>query len=69
MPGSSAKKADVIIKLRPYVNWRDALVKFQSEKTISADLLNAAEETLNIQRDIVRLMSKCETISRTLEVT
>ncbi|KAB7507472.1 Actin-dependent regulator of chromatin subfamily A [Armadillidium nasatum] len=63
LPGCSKKKADVIISLRPYENWRDLVYKFKTGKHISTDLLNSAKDVLQMRNAIKNLMKKCEKIS------
>ncbi|CAG0918409.1 unnamed protein product [Notodromas monacha] len=67
MIGSSSKKADVIIEMRPLANWADLVLKIRSHKSVSLDILNSVKDTLKVRRDVARLLSKCERISVTLQ--
>uniref|UniRef100_A0A8C9TNT6 DNA helicase n=1 Tax=Scleropages formosus TaxID=113540 RepID=A0A8C9TNT6_SCLFO len=58
----SAKKAQRIVELRPFSSWQ-ALV-FREESILSLDLLWGCKVVLRERQVVLRLMSKCESISR-----
>ncbi|CAG0904060.1 unnamed protein product [Cyprideis torosa] len=69
MHGCSKKKAEAIIALRPFHNWRDLLLKFQSEKHVSPDLLNSAQQVLDTRESVRKLMERCKKISEKMTKT
>ncbi|KAL4715911.1 hypothetical protein ACJJTC_013211 [Scirpophaga incertulas] len=67
LSGCSQKKAELIISLRPFKGWVDMVEKFNSNKTLSTDLLNATQELLATRNNIKKLMKKCVGLAQQLE--
>ncbi|XP_068633292.1 SWI/SNF-related matrix-associated actin-dependent regulator of chromatin subfamily A containing DEAD/H box 1 homolog [Battus philenor] len=67
LSGCSQKKADAIIALRPFKGWLDMVEKFNSNKLLSTELLNATQELLSTRNNIQRLMKKCVGLAQQLE--
>ncbi|XP_017485620.1 PREDICTED: SWI/SNF-related matrix-associated actin-dependent regulator of chromatin subfamily A containing DEAD/H box 1 homolog [Rhagoletis zephyria] len=63
----SEKKASLIIELRPFKDWKDLLKKLDSNKALSADLLNLAQELINKQNNVANILKKCNTMVKRLE--
>lgn len=68
IPGVSAKKIDLIINLRPFANWSDVVIKFNSAN-LSSDILDNCAEVLKSREIVNRLMSSCEEISNDISRT
>jgi SWI/SNF-related matrix-associated actin-dependent regulator 1 of chromatin subfamily A len=69
IPGVSGKKIDLIINLRPFIDWDDCVFKFDNYTNLSTDILNNCCATLKARETVERLMSSCEEISRELTQT
>ncbi|XP_041979002.1 SWI/SNF-related matrix-associated actin-dependent regulator of chromatin subfamily A containing DEAD/H box 1 homolog [Aricia agestis] len=67
LSGCSQKKAEAIIAQRPFKGWVDMVEKFNSNKMLSTDLLNATQELLSTRNNIQRLMKKCVGLATQLE--
>ncbi|XP_045609642.2 SWI/SNF-related matrix-associated actin-dependent regulator of chromatin subfamily A containing DEAD/H box 1 homolog [Procambarus clarkii] len=65
--GCSRKKAEVIAQIRPFKDWTDIVYKFQTEKFISAELLNEAKTVLHVRNTVQKLMKRCETIANNMQ--
>ncbi|KAK8734847.1 hypothetical protein OTU49_005686 [Cherax quadricarinatus] len=65
--GCSKKKAEVIVQIRPFKDWKDIVYKFQTEKFITTDLLNNARTILHVRSTIQKLMKKCENIAKDMQ--
>jgi len=61
--GCSKKKAEYILKMRPYEGWSDLVTKVQSNKQLSTDMLNNTTMLLKMRDAVQRLMDKCEKIT------
>ncbi|XP_018613809.1 SWI/SNF-related matrix-associated actin-dependent regulator of chromatin subfamily A containing DEAD/H box 1A [Scleropages formosus] len=60
----SAKKAQRIVELRPFSSWQALKEVFREESILSLDLLWGCKVVLRERQVVLRLMSKCESISR-----
>jgi SWI/SNF-related matrix-associated actin-dependent regulator 1 of chromatin subfamily A len=69
IPGVSGKKIDLIINLRPFIDWNDCVFKFDNHTNLSTDILNNCCATLKARETVERLMNSCEEISRELTQT
>ncbi|CAH0715307.1 unnamed protein product, partial [Brenthis ino] len=67
LSGCSQKKAEAIIAQRPFKGWLDMVEKFNNNKMLSTDLLNATQELLCTRNNIQRLMKKCVGLAQQLE--
>ncbi|XP_053609678.1 SWI/SNF-related matrix-associated actin-dependent regulator of chromatin subfamily A containing DEAD/H box 1 homolog [Plodia interpunctella] len=67
LSGCSQKKAEAIISLRPFKGWLDMVEKFNSNKSLSTELLNSTQELLSTRNNIQRLMKKCVGLAQQLE--
>lgn len=63
----SEKKASLIMELRPFKDWKDLLKKLESNKALSADLLNMAQELINKQNNVANILEKCNKMVKRLE--
>lgn len=63
----SAKKAALIIELRPFSDWYDLRTKLSTSKSLSAELLNNAQELLNIQNNVANILAKCNKMVKRME--
>ena len=54
--GCGEKKAEILMKMRPFEGWEDLHSKFQSIRNIYSN----GVALLNLQKDMERLMKKCE---------
>ena len=61
--GCSKKKAEYILKMRPYEGWSDLVTKVQGNKQLSTDMLNNTTMLLKMRDAVQRLMDKCEKIT------
>ncbi|KAL4660861.1 SWI/SNF-related matrix-associated actin-dependent regulator of chromatin subfamily A containing DEAD/H box 1 [Arapaima gigas] len=59
----SVKKAQRIVELRPFNSWEALKEMFSKESILSLDLLWGCKVVLKEREVVLRLMSKCETIS------
>ncbi|XP_043253834.1 SWI/SNF-related matrix-associated actin-dependent regulator of chromatin subfamily A containing DEAD/H box 1 homolog [Colletes gigas] len=67
MSHCTQKRANAIIKARPFNNWRDLVEKFQSYKYLDTELLNSAQELLATRHEVETLMKKCLRLSTNIE--
>ncbi|XP_047029911.1 SWI/SNF-related matrix-associated actin-dependent regulator of chromatin subfamily A containing DEAD/H box 1 homolog [Helicoverpa zea] len=67
LSGCSQKKAEAIMSLRPFKGWLDMVEKFNSNKSLSTELLNSTQELLTTRNNIQRLMKKCVGLAQQLE--
>lgn len=63
----SEKKASLIVDLRPFKDWADLRQKLVSNKALSADLLNNAQELINKQNNVANILTKCNKLVQRLE--
>ncbi|XP_037958222.1 SWI/SNF-related matrix-associated actin-dependent regulator of chromatin subfamily A containing DEAD/H box 1 homolog [Teleopsis dalmanni] len=63
----SEKKAGVIVELRPFKDWADLRNKLETNKSISADLLNYTQELINKQNNVKNILAKCKQLVKSLE--
>ncbi|XP_067621535.1 SWI/SNF-related matrix-associated actin-dependent regulator of chromatin subfamily A containing DEAD/H box 1 homolog [Eurosta solidaginis] len=63
----SEKKATLIMDMRPFKDWKDLLNKLESNKAVSADLLNNAQELINKQNNVATILEKCNKMVKRLE--
>lgn len=63
----SKRKAEAIIEIRPFTGWIDLVDKLQTNKNLSGDLLNAAQQVLATRNNIKHLMKKCSNLAQQLE--
>ncbi|VEN43099.1 unnamed protein product [Callosobruchus maculatus] len=63
----SKKKAESIVDARPFTGWIDLVQKLQTNKNMSPDLLNAAQQVLMTRNNIKHLMKKCTSLAQQLE--
>ncbi|XP_061387280.1 SWI/SNF-related matrix-associated actin-dependent regulator of chromatin subfamily A containing DEAD/H box 1 homolog [Musca vetustissima] len=63
----SEKKASLIVELRPFKDWNDLRQKLVSNKALSADLLNNAQELINKQNNVANILAKCNKLVQRLE--
>ncbi|KAK3091472.1 hypothetical protein FSP39_020046 [Pinctada imbricata] len=66
-PGCSKKKADVILSLRPFSNYHSMVEVFQDNKAVGLDVIRGCMEIIRVREVIVRLMQRCEKISKDME--
>ncbi|XP_062398954.1 SWI/SNF-related matrix-associated actin-dependent regulator of chromatin subfamily A containing DEAD/H box 1A [Sardina pilchardus] len=62
--GCSAKRANKIISLRPFNNWKKLEAAFDRDNGLSADLLVGCRVVLKERQVVQQLMGKCEGIAR-----
>ncbi|KAG6452871.1 hypothetical protein O3G_MSEX007839 [Manduca sexta] len=67
LSGCSQKKAEAIIAQRPFKGWLDMVEKFNNNKMLNTELLNATQELLTTRNNIQRLMKKCVGLAQQLE--
>lgn len=67
MNSCSKKKAEGLIDLRPFSGWIDLVEKLQTSKSLSADLLNSAQQVITTRNNIKHLMKKCTNLAQQLE--
>lgn len=63
----SEKKASMIFELRPFKDWADLRKKLESNKSLSAELLNNAQELINKQNNVANILTKCNKLVQRLE--
>ncbi|XP_075151589.1 SWI/SNF-related, matrix-associated actin-dependent regulator of chromatin, subfamily a, containing DEAD/H box 1 [Haematobia irritans] len=63
----SEKKASLIVDLRPFKDWADLRQKLVSNKALSAELLNNAQELINKQNNVATILAKCNKLVQRLE--
>lgn len=63
----SEKKASMILELRPFKDWADLRKKLESNKALSAELLNNAQELINKQNNVANILTKCNKLVQRLE--
>ncbi|KAL2091731.1 hypothetical protein ACEWY4_011529 [Coilia grayii] len=62
--GCSAKRANIIVSLRPFKAWEDLEAQFHRDNGLSADLLDGCRMVLKERQVVQQLMGKCEGIAR-----
>ncbi|KAL6265092.1 hypothetical protein P5V15_005182 [Pogonomyrmex californicus] len=67
MAQCSQKRANAIIAVRPFEDWRDLVNKFQNTKYLDTELLNAAQVLLSTRHVVELLMKKCFRLSTNME--
>lgn len=63
----SAKKADIIIELRPFESWSGLVTKINEHKSLNYDLLNNGHEWLKRREKVTKLLRKCNKIIVSLQ--
>ncbi|XP_072394473.1 SWI/SNF-related matrix-associated actin-dependent regulator of chromatin subfamily A containing DEAD/H box 1 homolog [Diabrotica undecimpunctata] len=63
----SKKKAEAIIDLRPFADWKDLVTKIENSKNLGGDLLNNGQEVITTRNNIRHLMKKCTNLAQQLE--
>lgn len=63
----SAKKIEILSSLRPFDDWTDLIVKINTNKLITTDMLNATQEYLDQRDNMNRIMKKCNKLVKNLE--
>ncbi|XP_053396999.1 SWI/SNF-related matrix-associated actin-dependent regulator of chromatin subfamily A containing DEAD/H box 1A-like [Mercenaria mercenaria] len=66
-PGCSKKKSELIVSHRPFGTWENMVEKFVTVKGLTYDLISGCQEVIRIREVVVRLMKRCEGISKTME--
>lgn len=66
-PGCSKKKSELIVQNRPFQTWENMVEKFVTVKGLTYDLISGCQEVIKIRDTVIRLMKKCEGISKTME--
>nr|XP_022344572.1 SWI/SNF-related matrix-associated actin-dependent regulator of chromatin subfamily A containing DEAD/H box 1B-like [Crassostrea virginica] len=66
-PGCSKKRGELIISLRPFKTWNKLITEFSNNKGLSYDIISGCKEILRVRQVIVKLMQKCEGISKKME--
>uniref|UniRef100_K1QBX6 DNA helicase n=1 Tax=Magallana gigas TaxID=29159 RepID=K1QBX6_MAGGI len=66
-PGCSKKRAEIIISLRPFNTWNKLISQFSNNKGLSYDIISGCKEILRVRQVILKLMQKCEGISKKME--
>lgn len=66
-PGCSKKRAEIIISLRPFNTWNKLISEFSNNKGLSYDIISGCKEILRVRQVILKLMQKCEGISKKME--
>ncbi|GAB1607804.1 SWI/SNF-related matrix-associated actin-dependent regulator of chromatin subfamily A containing DEAD/H box 1-like [Argonauta hians] len=64
IPGCSEKKAEVIIKLRPFGSYDELIEKLDSTKTLTSRFVVGGKEVIHMREVVIRLMKKCEKIAK-----
>ncbi|XP_060522592.1 SWI/SNF-related matrix-associated actin-dependent regulator of chromatin subfamily A containing DEAD/H box 1 homolog isoform X2 [Cylas formicarius] len=67
MQSCSKKKAEALVELRPFQGWIDLVTKLQSNKSLSTDLLNSAQQVLVTRNNIRHLMRRCTNLAQQME--
>ncbi|XP_078375262.1 SWI/SNF-related matrix-associated actin-dependent regulator of chromatin subfamily A containing DEAD/H box 1-like isoform X2 [Oculina patagonica] len=67
VPGLSAKKAEKIIKMRPFDSWDDLVSKLDSTKNLSSQLIDNCQSLLEERKVVENLMNKCENIANKIQ--
>ncbi|XP_068755461.1 SWI/SNF-related matrix-associated actin-dependent regulator of chromatin subfamily A containing DEAD/H box 1-like [Montipora capricornis] len=67
VPGLSAKKAEKIIKMRPFDSWEELVNKLDSAPSMSSQLIDNCQCLLEERKAVEELMSKCEKISNKIQ--
>lgn len=62
--GCSLKKAQKIVELRPFKRWEDLFKKFTKTNGLSEDLIWGSKDVLGERVVILKLMTRCENISK-----
>ncbi|XP_066137472.1 SWI/SNF-related matrix-associated actin-dependent regulator of chromatin subfamily A containing DEAD/H box 1 homolog [Euwallacea fornicatus] len=63
----SKKKAETLIECRPFTGWIDLVTKLQTNKNLSTDLLNSAQQVLITRNNIRHLMKRCTNLAQQME--
>ncbi|CAI9739166.1 SNF-related matrix-associated actin-dependent regulator of chromatin subfamily A containing DEAD H box 1- [Octopus vulgaris] len=64
IPGCSEKKAEIIIKLRPFESYDSLIEKLDSTKSLTSRFVVGGKEVIHMREVVIRLMKKCEKISK-----
>lgn len=64
IPGCSKKKAELIISLRPFETYDNLWEKLDSTKALTSRLIGGGKEVIHMREVVIRLMKKCEKISK-----
>ena len=57
------------MELRPFKDWGDLCSKLESQKSLSADLLNNTQDLLNKQNNIRNMLERCNKLIKRLEAS
>ncbi|XP_054163041.1 SWI/SNF-related matrix-associated actin-dependent regulator of chromatin subfamily A containing DEAD/H box 1-like [Oppia nitens] len=68
VPGVSKKKIDLIVNMRPFHDWNDAIWKFRNSN-LSEEILDNCAEVMRAREVVNRLMNSCEDIAKNLSDT
>jgi SWI/SNF-related matrix-associated actin-dependent regulator of chromatin subfamily A containing DEAD/H box 1 len=63
----SAKKAELLVTLRPFKNWEDLVTKLKGRKFVTTEVLNCCQEYLKRRNNLTKIMKKCSNIVIKLE--
>ncbi|XP_028136056.1 SWI/SNF-related matrix-associated actin-dependent regulator of chromatin subfamily A containing DEAD/H box 1 homolog [Diabrotica virgifera virgifera] len=63
----SKKKAEAIVDLRPFADWKDLITKIENSKNLGGDLLNYGQEVIHTRNNVKHLMKKCTNLAQQLE--
>ncbi|XP_056013599.1 SWI/SNF-related matrix-associated actin-dependent regulator of chromatin subfamily A containing DEAD/H box 1-like isoform X2 [Ostrea edulis] len=66
-PGCSKKRAEVIMSLRPFKTWNKLTTEFCNNKALSYEIVSGCKEIFRVRQVILKLMQKCEGISKKME--
>lgn len=67
MNSCSKKKAELVVECRPFSGWIDLVQKLENNKSLSTDMLNAAQQVLYVRNNIKQLMKKCSNLASQME--
>ncbi|KAM7452234.1 ATP-dependent helicase smarcad1 [Porites harrisoni] len=67
VPSLSVKKAEKIIKMRPFDSWDDLVLKLDAAPNLSSQLIENCQSLLDERKGVEHLMNKCEEISSKIQ--
>ncbi|XP_059469012.1 SWI/SNF-related matrix-associated actin-dependent regulator of chromatin subfamily A containing DEAD/H box 1 homolog [Neocloeon triangulifer] len=62
LPGFSKKKAETVIRTKPYEMWGD--IRGKLERPVANSLIKCAEEMFRVRDDVTELMQQCTRLSK-----
>jgi SWI/SNF-related matrix-associated actin-dependent regulator of chromatin subfamily A containing DEAD/H box 1 len=62
LPGFSKKKAEMVLRVRPFDMWSE--IKGKLDKSVAASLIDSVEEMFRVRDDVTDLMQRCTKLSR-----